>query len=186
MNRLAARFNLPLYWSADTNKNGVVEADEVHGLLFYPTAGEWTKDGKLTPAFDDAYRRLVQGDALPASLTPQEAERRKLVRDDLDQGRATLVYNDLRGLSEDEKTFVKHVLAASALVDKLYATQRGIVDMTAQLPADDAASQSLFRRDWGPKCAAPQTEKNPACSALPGAPKPYVDVYPRSIQEKDP
>ncbi len=185
-NRLAARFNLPLYWLADANGNKAVDADEVRSLLFYPTAGAWTEGGKLSPAFEDAYKRLVQGDTLPAALTPQEAERRKLVREDLDQGRATLVYNDLRGLSDDEKSFVKHVLAASTLVDKLYATQRGIVDMAAQVPADDAASQSLFRRDWGPKCAAPLTEKNPACSAIPGAPKPMVDVYPRSLQEKDP
>ncbi len=36
-NRLAVRLNLPLYWASDTNKNGIVEPNEVAALLFYPT-----------------------------------------------------------------------------------------------------------------------------------------------------
>jgi hypothetical protein len=52
-----------------------------------------------------------------------------------------------------------------------------------KIPADDVASRSLFRRNWGPRCVAPKTEKNPACSAIPGAPKPKVDVYPADLQD---
>jgi hypothetical protein len=47
---------------------------------------------------------------------------------------------------------------------------------------DDPASQSLFRRNWGSRCLAPKTEKNAACSAIPGAPKRVVDVYPAEMQ----
>ena len=90
--------------------------------------------------------------------------------------------SDLTALSADDKELVKHVLAASALVDKLYATQIGAADLAARVPADDLASQSLFQRNWGPKCLAPQTEKNPACSAIPGAPKPICDAYPSGMQ----
>jgi hypothetical protein len=102
---------------------------------------------------------------------------------DLDQGRATMVQNDLSGLSDADKDFVRHVLKATDLVDDLYATQVGAKALASRVPEDDAASQSLFRRDWGPHCLAPATEKNPACSAIPGTPRPLCDAYPSDMQK---
>ena len=139
-----------------------------------------------SPGFEAAYapRRCEQAGATDgaAGSTPEETERRKLVTQDLDQARATLVANDLSPLGADDKELVRHVLAASDLIDKLYATQIGAAALASRVPADDTASQSLFRRDWGPKCLAPQTEKNAACSAIPGAPKPICDAYPAVMQ----
>ena len=60
-----------------------------------------------------------------SGLSAEEQERRKLVLTELDQGRASLVANDFGNLGADEKTFVKHVLAASNLVDDLYSKQTG-------------------------------------------------------------
>ena len=186
-NRVALRLNVPIYWSTDANKNGAVEPDEVASLLFYPTSAsteaKWTDGGSFTSAFEAAYARIVAANTQePSGGTPEESERRKLVTEDLDQARATLVANDLSALGADDRELVRHVLAAADLVDKLYATQVGAAALAARVPADDPASQSLFRRDWGPKCLQPLTEKNPACSAIPGAPKPICDAYPSVMQ----
>src|SRR4051794_19763200 len=46
-NRIALHLNLPVYWIVDGNNNNTLDPDEVAPLLFYPTTGTWTKDGKL-------------------------------------------------------------------------------------------------------------------------------------------
>jgi hypothetical protein len=187
VNRLAVRQNLPLYWAADKNGNKTMDPEETKSLLFYPTEGKWVdaKGQSFTRAFEDVYARLKAADEAPKGLSPSETARRALVAEDLDQGKATLVFNDLTGLSAENKAFVRHILAASKLVDVLYATQKGILPLAKDVPQDDIPSQSLFRRNWGPKCAAPRTEKDPACSAIPAAPKLISDLYPGEIQ-KDP
>jgi hypothetical protein len=181
-NRWAVRQNLPIYWIADPNKDGSLDPDETASLLFYPSEGKWVENGAFTPAFESAYDAIVTASkAGDAKLD----ERQKLVGQDLDQGRATLVRSDLKNLSADEKAFVDHMLAASRAIDALYELAAGNTALLPSVPADDAASQSLFRRNRGPRCVGPTTEKNPACSAIPGAPKPVVDIYPAELQ-KDP
>lgn len=197
-NRAAVRANLPIYWVADANKNGNVDPEEIKALLFYPQTPKWVEAGKFTREFEDAYQLLVKTNNDPLAgmaLDAAEMKRRRLVLEDLDQGRPTLVYNDLRSLSEDEKKFVSHMMTASKLIDDLFAKQSGMDVLASKVPADDRGSQSLFRRNWGPKCAAPKTENDPACTAIPGGPKPVCDGYPASLQadpkfceklEKDP
>ncbi|WP_394829743.1 hypothetical protein [Pendulispora albinea] len=189
VNRLAVRHNLPLYWVADKNQNRAMDPDEVVSLLFYsgtPIAKtpRWVENGKFTPAFDTAFAKLLQGEPpAPSGAAAGELERRKLVAEDLDQGYVSLVQTDLTGLSAEEKTFARHIFAASDLIDTLYLTQKGVLGLSKDLPADDPASAALFYRNRGPKCAGPKTEKNPACSAIPGA-APLVDVYPRALQSQ--
>ncbi|WP_394839005.1 hypothetical protein LVJ94_19125 [Pendulispora rubella] len=188
VNRRALHHNLPLYWVADKNDNKSVDPDEVVSLLFYSGNGtrnapRWVENGKFTPAFEAAFSKLLQGEPAPkADLSAAEGERRKLIAQDLDQGFPTLVRSDLTALSADEKNFVRHVFAAADLVDTLYLTQKGVLGLEKNLPADDPASAALFFRNRGPKCAAPKTEKNPACNAIPGTTKVPVDVYPRPLQ----
>jgi len=188
-NQAAVRLNLPLMWSADDNGNGVVEPGEVVSLLFYPTTQQWVHEGSFTPAFASAYEQIAKEaartDVDGAGLTEEERERRRLVRQDLDYGIATLVYNDLRQLPADHKKAVMHLLNAAGLIDTLYARQTGAERLAPQVPADDPASQSMFRRNWGPRGRAPATERNPTCSAIPGAPTPLVDAYPAELQEEE-
>lgn len=174
-NRLAVQANLPLYWIAD--EDGVVAPTEVTTLLFYPTAEAWVDNGAFTPAFERAYK------ALQATPAPRDA-RQTLVAQDLDAGRATLVLSDLRGLGADEKDFTRHMLAVAAQIDTLYDITTGAAALASHVPADPL-DQSLFRRNRGPRCAAPGTESNPACSAIPGSPKPLVDVYPAALAAND-
>lgn len=174
-NQAAARLNLPVFWSEDRDGDQEPDADEVHALLFHPRGVELPKARELIAAAGRA--DLVQGP------TPEETRRRTLVISDLDQGMPTLVYNDLRAISEAEKRFVRHVLAATDAIDELYALQTGSAALAERVPVDHPPSQSLFRRNRGPECQGPKTEKVPECSAIPGAPKPKVGVYPAAMQE---
>jgi hypothetical protein len=182
LNRLAVRSNLPLFWVADANHDGAIDPAEVKTLLFYPTATAWTKDGAFTKEFEDAYAQLVAAKGEAPKDPEADAARRTLVRADLDGATSSIVYADFSKSPADEKTFVRHMLAIANLVETLFAKQNGSAALVAKVPADDLASQSLFRRDSGPKCATPKLAENAACSAIPGAPKPLVDVYPASLQ----
>lgn len=182
-NRLAVRLNLPLYWRADGNRNGAVDPQEVVSLLFYPKAPRWTDGAHFTPAFERAYEQLV---ALSKADRPRPTRpkptRRALVDEELDQGRPTLVWNDLSSLSPPHKRLVSHMLRVAALIDRLYARQLGLTTLARRIPANDPASASLFRRNWGPTCKAPKTEKEEGCTAIRGVQTVPVDLYPKDLQ----
>ncbi|MGE0548410.1 MAG: hypothetical protein AB7O24_29855 [Kofleriaceae bacterium] len=182
LNRWAVRLNLPVYWIADTDNDNTIDPDEVADLLFYPTKGHWVDGGKLTAELTAAYEQIVAASkAPPPDASSEEGKRQKLVGEDLDQGRATLVLSNLAELSADDKAFVGHMLEVAALVDALYELQNGSAALAAKLP-NDPASRSLFRRNRGPKCVGPATETDPLCSAIPGSPKPIFDLYPAELQ----
>jgi hypothetical protein len=186
-NRLAAQLDLPLYWYADADGNGAVEPGETLALLFHSSAGAWVEGGRFTPAFHDAFQAMLAlktGTPGP-DLEPAEAERRRLVAEELDQSIPTVVSNDLTGLSGEEKTVLGHLLAASRVVDELFAIQTGAAALADRLPAGDPASRRMFDRNWGPRCQSPQTEGNEKCSAIPGAPEPKVDAYPVALQDEE-
>ena len=179
-NRWAVHLNLPIFWIGDADGDGEVDAGEVAPLLFYPTEGAWTRDGKPTPAFEAAVRAIAAASVAPPPSGP-DARRQILVGPDLDAGRPTLVHSDLTALSADEKAFVRRMMAVGGLVDELYEKMRGLPPLAARLPPDPA-SRSLFRRNRGPACVSPATERDPACSAIPGAPRPVFDIYPAELQ----
>jgi hypothetical protein len=184
-NKFAVRMNLPVYWIADENSNKVLDVNEVAPLLFYGTTPTWVDNGAFTPAFEEAYDKIVAASkAPPPDTSTPEGKRLALVQQDLDAGRATLVRSDFAALSADDKTFVKRMLGVADLIDNVYETQNGSKAEAAKLPADPE-SRSLFRRNRGPKCEGPVSSKDPACSALPGAPKHLVDIYPAEIQASD-
>jgi hypothetical protein len=171
-NALAVRLNLPLYWIADANGNKSVDNDEVVPLLFYPSPA---------PDLDTAYQQMLAAEAEPAlDVSTAEGKRRSLVRQDLVQGRPALVRTDLTQRPAAEKAFVQHMLKVAASIDEAYAAQNGLPALRPKVAADPE-SQSLFRRNWGPKCLAPATQKEPDCSAIPGAPPAPVDVWPAAF-----
>jgi len=184
-NRWAVRSNLPVYWIADGDGDGNLDSSEVASLLFYPAEGKWLADGKFTADFEAAYDTIVTvSKAKPPDASTDEGKRQKLVGDDLDQGRASLVHNNLTAMSADDKAFVGHMLRVATLVDELYEDHNGATAIAAKLPADPA-SRSMFRRNRGPKCDGPATEKEPLCSAIPGSPKPVFSLYPAELQQTD-
>ncbi len=179
-NRWAVRLNLPIYWIVDANNNNSLDPGEVAPLLFYPTSVPYVVDGRFTPELEKAYEQIL----VASKQAPSADRREQLVGKDLDYGRATLVLSDFKKLSADDKQFVGHMMKVASLIDELYDEQTGAAALAAQLPADPA-SQSLFRRNRGPKCVAPHTEKDPACTAIPGNPKPINALYPAELQKDD-
>lgn len=170
-NRGAVRLNLPLFWRADTNGNGHPDVEEIATLLFYPTSDAPDVQKGRTAI-------LALFPTTPQGPTPEEAKRRALVGEDLDQGAPTLIETDLRTATATDKKLVQHMLAAAASIDDIYATMRGAKLLASRVPADDPASQSLFRRNWGPECVCAKTRDDAQCTAIPGAPKAVPDAYP--------
>jgi len=177
VNSIALRLNLPLYWAADTNSDGIMDPAETRSLRFYPTAPEWVADGQFTPAFSAAWDALKAAADEPAPTD----ERLALLRRELDQVAPTLVDNDLSDMSQTHRDFAAHMLRVAELIDELYADQVGSAALASQV-ADDPMSRSVFRRNWGPACLAPQTEAEHDCSAIVGSPKEPVGVYPAGLQ----
>ena len=167
----AVRLNLPIYWVADTNGNKAIDPDEIVALDFYPTP---------SIALADAYAKVVaESKAPPATDCPDRARRARPRR-----GPAYARAHRHAGMSGEDRELVAHMLEIAHHVDKIYETQDGAAALASQLPTD-AASQSLFRRNRGPKCVMPDTENDPQCSAIPGAPKPAVDAYPAPMQKSE-
>ncbi len=177
-NQLAMRLNEPLFWASDTNGSGAPDPDEVRSLLFYPSAESWVSGG----AFTSDYERVVAAIRAQERAAVPADPRQAAILAELDHAAPTLVETDLTGLPEAHRAFAHHMLAVAALMDRLYAHQVGMDAMQARLPAGDAASASVFRRNWGPECASSVTESDPACSAIEGAPRQPVDVYPLELQ----
>lgn len=180
VNQLAVRLDLPLFWEADRDQDGQVDPDEVRSLLFYPTQGDWVRDGAFTPAFEAAYQSILQAADAPPPADP----RLRLVVEELENSAPTLVANDLRGLPPDHRAFVEHMLRATELTDQLFALQVGMPALAGQVPPEPE-SRSLFRRNWGTRCLSPRTEREPLCSAIPGAPPQPVDAYPAALQGQE-
>lgn len=188
LNRIAAELDLPLFWVDDANGSGAVDPDEVTMLLgaTKPASG-WAEGGRFTPAFVAAYdtMRHAKEAAGKPNLPDAEKRRRAAVRAELAQGRPSLVRSDFRGASAEDRAIVEHVLKAAEIVERIYGKQRGADGLAAQILEDDTASRALFRRNQGPWCEAPLTEKNPDCNALASRPPKLSGLYPASLQ-RDP
>ncbi len=178
-NKMAVRLNLPVYWARDVDGNGAVDPAEIGSLLFYPTAAKWVDGGAFTKDFAAAYELMVAASAAPSPKDPREA----LVQRELDEAASVLVSTDMKKLSEEERAVVESVLEAANQIDALYAKQVG-ADKLASRVAADPASQSLFRRSWGPRCHTPRLQDDAACTAIVGGAEAYVDVYPEAVQKK--
>jgi hypothetical protein len=182
-NGRAAELFLPLFWREDANANGALEANELAVLLGYPQdhRGMWVDESaRFTAAFDAAYDDMALPDQAPA-LAAEQA-RHRLVLDELAQGRPTLVETDLAQATPAEKNLVDRMIQVAALVERIYARQKGVFGMEAGIPETDRASRMLFHRNQSPYCEAPKTENAAACTALAQKPPRIVGLYPAQVQ----
>jgi hypothetical protein len=189
-NRLAAELALPLFWVADKNKDNAVDSDEVAvywGLVPGAKLAEYVDKTGFTTTGQDAIEKIAKrakDAAPPAGLDPKELARREAVKKELAQGRVTLVATDLASAPSEEKRLLSFVTQAAEIIEKLYAKQEGTLELRAKIPAGDTASTSLFYRNQSPKCEAPQTQNDPACSAIPDMPKGKLSgLYPAALLE---
>jgi len=190
-NRLAAELALPLFWVADTNKDAMLDSDEVAvywGMVPGAKLAEYvTKDGFTAKGQDavDTIQARAKGGPPPAGVEAKELARREAVKKELAQGRITLVETDLSKASAEEKRFVGFVTQAAELIEKLYGKQEGTFALREKLADADPASKSLFFRNQSPRCEAPQTQADPACTAIPDLPKGKLSgLYPAALLEK--
>jgi hypothetical protein len=179
--RAAERFQ-PLFWREDANGNGALDPDELVVVWGYGDVKRERLVGAdgFTDAFAALYASLLQPERTEG-LPPEEVRRRAAVRRELAQGRPTLLTTAFP-VTEEDRAVIQHVSRAAELVERLYARQTGTLGQEAGIPEGDTASRMLFHRNQRPQCAAPQTENDPDCSALPSRPKPVSGLYPAGIQ----
>ncbi len=183
-NLAAQRLDLPLLWVNDDNHDLKPGAGEIASLTFFDMEARWMEDRELTPEFMKALTLIaveIENQTPNSMLEPGEVERRRLVNEELDQARPTLVRANLSTLTEWEGDMLDHFWVAGQMIDRLYSQQLGIEGLENQLAADHPASRRLFRRNHGPGCIAPKTQGNEQCSAFAKAIQPAVGVYPDSI-----
>ena len=180
-NRRAAHLDLPLFWVADANGDGALDAEEL--AVTWGQGADWStwvKDGALTPAFAEAWGQLAAEPATPSD--PAEAARRAKMRHELDQGRRTLVLTDLRDATPADRAVAGHIAAAAEIIERLHARQNGVWGMDAKIAPDDPASRAMFRRNQGPWCTSPANEADLSCVAVMPAPPKRSGLYPAALQ----
>lgn len=182
--RAAAHF-LPFFWREDSNHDGALEPNELAILWGYPDGdvSRWIDpSGAFAHRFEEAYLSLLRTDPLPTD--PVERARHAAVLEELNQSAPTLVESDLRKDTANERAMVRHLMRAAELIEKLFARQRGVLELQAKLPAADVASRALFHRNQSPHCEAPKTQADPNCSALWPQPPRIVGLYPVEVQQQ--
>jgi hypothetical protein len=183
-NRLAVEHNLPLFWRADTNADGTLQPDEL-AITWHHVAHRRAEfideQARFTKSFAALYERLAEPEAVNGS-SPTELERRRAVRLELAQGRPTLIESDFSKQAEADKKLVAHLMRVAVTIEQIYAQQKGVAGLEAQLDQSDPASAALFFRNQGPECTTPRTEREPRCHALTQAMKPTFGLYPAEIQ----
>ncbi|MBU1221147.1 hypothetical protein KKF97_15185 [Myxococcota bacterium] len=178
-NITAIKLNIPVFWIADSNSNEKPDPGEISSVLFYDSYVEWVKDGKFTPDFSAVQKKIENELAKPTLSSGPEADRIKLVINDLEAGYPVIVYNDMSTFSAEDKAIVAQFHKLSILIDKLYKAQLGIDKITA----NDAPSKRMMERNLSPMCKAPLNESNVACTAVAGVTKQVFGIYPAKLQE---
>jgi hypothetical protein len=180
--RAAARF-LPLFWREDANRDGAIQPNELAILWGYPESDQnrWIdQSGDFTSRFEEAYAALLKPDA--EGTDPAESRRQATVLAELAQGAPTLVQADLRNDSAAARAMARHLMHAGELIERVFARQKGVLELEARVPADDLASRALFHRNQSPYCEAPKTQNDPDCTALSPKPPRIVGLYPTDAQ----
>ena len=127
-NRRAAEKFLPLFWREDANRDGALQSDELAVLWGFGDSEpkNWVNGGQFTPRFKSTYDSMLQPDAEPSS--PDEKDRRRLVLEELAQGKPTLVKTTFKDDSPADVNMVRHVMNAAAAIAMRCKTRSMIID----------------------------------------------------------
>ena len=172
-NRLASQANQPIFWIADSNKNKLLDPDELAVTGPVQALKKFVTNGKLSGRFGKVYKAL------------RELRRREAVARELDGGRPTLVLSNLNAMSAGEKKVLKQLLAAGKIIEDLYLHQTGAFKLKRKVAKAGSASKTLFWRNHGPWCHTPGTSNDPFCNALPGFPVRRSEAYPTDAAQGD-
>jgi hypothetical protein len=184
LNRAALELALPLFWAKDADGDGAVDPEElavIWGLDPRPRE-HWVVDGTFTPAFVEAWGRVR---ARAGSAAGPGGAREAALRRELDASYFTVIDTDLRNAPAEDRAFVRHVLEAARIVERIYARQLGTAGMELRIPPEDTLSRFVFFLNQGPWCTAPATEKDASCSALVPAVARRSGLYPEDLQARE-
>ena len=161
----------PFTWEIDANSNQRVDPNEVIIRDGFKKKS-YVKRNEFTEQFKSAYLTLV------------EFKRREVVERSLAEANDVRVPVDFSSVRPEEKEMIKHIMAASKLIDALYLEQTGAAKLLQQmesLKTMHPESYALFERNRGPWCEAPETASDPFCNAHPNFPKNEPGVYPEGL-----
>jgi hypothetical protein len=164
-NRIAVLLDRPIFWEKDEKNAGVLDPEELATLGVSVNKHALVENGKFTKLFEATYAAMV------------EHRRREAVARELNTGKPTLVLTDLSAASDQDKAIVRHLSAAARTIEQLYAQQKGSFGLARCMREDDLPSQALFRRNQGPWCQNPGTDRDPFCNACGGFPKQTSGLY---------
>jgi hypothetical protein len=188
-NRIAAELYLPLFWTTDEQAPGELGVNELAVVWGFgeQDRAAWVKDGRPTARLIAAHGAIAKVHASGHgmdNLDEAERARREVLREELSQGRPTLVHTSLKDVPEAERIAVRHIMSAAKLVEQLYQRQSGAFGLDEKLADGDTLGRMVFFRNQGPWCAAPLTENNEACHALPERAERIAGLYPADVQTK--
>lgn len=166
-NAALARLGEPWFWAGDTDANGYPTVQEM-----VPAPGRFV----LSPG-----EPLDPGRLETMHLQAIEVLRLDAVGRELDQGRSTLMQTDLSDLPAPERSFAAHMLKVALLVDDLYQQQNVGPDWKDAILGLDPPSRTLYLRNAGPWCVAPDTESDPLCNAVSTFPRRSWNVWPDDV-----
>jgi hypothetical protein len=184
-NRRAVERNQPIFWRSDENQDGMLQPRELAVTWNHAarTRAEFVVDDqRFTPRFLEIYQLIMQAQPATTGRDEREQRRQRAVLLELAQGRPTLIESDFSAAAAGAKALATHLERVAILIDRLYGEQLGTNRLEAKLVAGDAPSAALFFRNQGPFCAAPKTERDEDCNALPERPKPVFGLYPAALQ----
>src|SRR5256885_926298 len=115
-NRRAAEHFLPIFWRTDANKNGALDPDELAFLWGFgdATRDQWVGASGFTDAFGKVYA------SLEAPAAANDDKRLAAIKEELSQGRSTLLESDFSAATAEDKAIVVHVTKAAQLVERLH------------------------------------------------------------------
>ena len=171
-NRLAMLDSNPLFWVEDRDNDCQVDPDELVAAGSDGIA-KFVRGGKLTGAFGEVYRALV------------DLRRREAVRRELNGGRPTIVHTDFSKANAADRYVLQQLLAAARIIEDLHLHQTGAFAYKKAVARADGASQYLFWRNHGPWCSSPETAGDRFCSALDTFPQKRSEAYPGDIAQDD-
>ena len=183
-NRTALTLGLPLFWSEDRDGDGALAPEElaiVWSLDSSPRS-RWVDGGLFTAAFAEDYARIRSAASAPGASQPDV--RRAALEREIGQSYFTVLESDFRNAPAEDRAIVRHVLAAAGVIERIYARQLGTAELASRLPPGDGLAELVFFLNQGPWCSGPETENDPACTAIVPRPPRRSGLYPADLQAK--
>ena len=167
-NRWAVRLNLPIYWIADGNNDRARSRGRSRRCCSIRRRCTYVTDGASPPSSTKAYDQILAAAEGNRRATTSASSWSARIST---QGRA-----DARAVGLQEAVGRRQAVRRShdeggvARSTSSTTMQNGAAALAAQLPADPA-SHSLFRRNRGPKCVAPNDREGSDVHGDPGQPE---------------